>query len=82
MGGRLVYVGGSSGPTDDAVARRRRHRPRAAPVDAADRATGRDAADTAFLSVHLGAAELTTVNVLAVVDELPDDDGTAVVALA
>ncbi|WP_226369890.1 transglutaminase-like domain-containing protein [Pseudonocardia oceani] len=44
--------------------------------------TGRDAADTAFLSVHHGMAELLSVNVLAVVDELPNDDGTAVVALS
>jgi transglutaminase-like putative cysteine protease len=44
-------------------------------------ATGRDASDTAFLSVHGGVANLTSMTVLAVVDELPYDDGTAVVAL-
>lgn len=43
--------------------------------------TGRDAADTAFLSVHHGMAGLLSVNVLAVVDELPNDDGSAVVTL-
>ncbi|MBW0115362.1 transglutaminase-like domain-containing protein [Pseudonocardia abyssalis] len=43
--------------------------------------TGRDAADTAFLSVHHGIANLLSVRVLAVVDELPNDDGTAVVTL-
>lgn len=43
--------------------------------------TGRDAADTAFLSVDHGTADLLAVNVLAVVDELPNDDGSAVVAL-
>jgi transglutaminase-like putative cysteine protease len=43
--------------------------------------TGRAGTDTAFLSVHHGAAELTGMNVLAVVDALPGDDGTAVLAL-
>jgi transglutaminase-like putative cysteine protease len=43
--------------------------------------TGRDAADTAFLSVHHGIAELLTIGVIAVVDVLPNDDGAAVVAL-
>ncbi len=37
-------------------------------------ATGRDAADTAFMSVHHGHAELRGVSVLAVADALPDDD--------
>lgn len=36
--------------------------------------TGRDAADTAFLSVYGGAAELTSMTVTATVDVLPDDD--------
>jgi transglutaminase-like putative cysteine protease len=44
-------------------------------------ATGRDAADTAFLFVHHGTADLTSATVLAVVDELPRDDGDAAVAL-
>ena len=35
-------------------------------------ATGRDAADTAFLSVHHGQADLLTMSVVAVVDALPD----------
>jgi transglutaminase-like putative cysteine protease len=37
-------------------------------------ATGRDAADTAFLSVHHGLADLRTISVVAVVDELPVDN--------
>ena len=132
---RLIYVGGSSGPTDDAVdtlllgegvCRDYAHlvtallRARDVParmaavyapgldpmdfhavveayvdgdwrlVDATGLAprqsmlriaTGRDASDTAFLSVHNGLANLTSVSVLAVVDDLPRDDGTAVVAL-
>jgi transglutaminase-like putative cysteine protease len=45
-------------------------------------ATGRDAADTAFLSVYNGAAELITVGVLAVVDELPMDNPDDTVTLA
>jgi transglutaminase-like putative cysteine protease len=44
-------------------------------------ATGRDASDTAFLSVHGGVANLTSVTVLAVVDDLPHDDGGGVVEL-
>lgn len=36
--------------------------------------TGRDAADTAFLSVYGGTAELSELEVTAVADELPDDD--------
>lgn len=133
---RLLYIGGSSGPTDDAldtlllgegVCRDYAHlviamlRARDVParlaavyapglhpmdfhavveawvdgywrvVDATGLAprpsmlrigTGRDAADTAFLSVHHGTAELLAVSVLAVVDELPNDDGTAVVELS
>jgi transglutaminase-like putative cysteine protease len=132
---RLIYVGGSSGPTDDAVdtmllgegvCRDYAHlvaallraqdvpariaavyAPGLDPMDfhavveayadgewhlvdatgLAPRpsmlriATGRDASDTAFLSVHNGLAELTSVTVLAVVDALPRDDGRAVVAL-
>ncbi|MEE8600709.1 transglutaminase-like domain-containing protein [Euzebya tangerina] len=38
-------------------------------------ATGRDASDTAFLSVHDGSAELVAIEVTAVVDELPVDRG-------
>ena len=37
-------------------------------------ATGRDAADTAFLNVLSGRAELVSVSVTAVADELPNDD--------
>ncbi len=44
-------------------------------------ATGRDASDTAFLSVHGGAADLTAFRVGAVVDELPDDDVRTLVTL-
>jgi transglutaminase-like putative cysteine protease len=44
-------------------------------------ATGRDAADTAFLSVHHGHAELLTMGVVAVVDALPTDDPAATVTL-
>ena len=127
---RLIYISGSSGPTDDAVdtlllgqgvcrdyahlvlsllraptsrpARRRlragtrpdglprgrrglggglaagrRHRPRPAGVDAAD-ATGRDAADTAFMSTHCGTLTLTEMMVTATVDDLPSDDPATV----
>ena len=45
-------------------------------------ATGRDAADTAFLSVHHGTVDLIAVTVMAVVDVLPTDDPAEVVALA
>jgi hypothetical protein len=44
--------------------------------------TGRDAADTAFMSVHGGIVDLTGIEVLAVVDDLPSDDGTEVVTLS
>jgi transglutaminase-like putative cysteine protease len=44
-------------------------------------ATGRDAADTAFLSVHHGQAELLTMSVVAVVDALPTDDPAETVLL-
>jgi transglutaminase-like putative cysteine protease len=37
-------------------------------------ATGRDAADTAFLNVLSGRAELVDISVTAVADELPNDD--------
>ena len=37
-------------------------------------ATGRDASDTAFMSVHDGKADLEVVNVSAVVDTLPQED--------
>lgn len=45
-------------------------------------ATGRDAADTAFLSVHDGTVNLVAVTVMAVVDVLPTDDPEKVVALS
>lgn len=46
-------------------------------------ATGRDAADTAFLSIYGGAANLVSQQVMAVVDgPLPSDDPTVAVALA
>jgi transglutaminase-like putative cysteine protease len=46
-------------------------------------ATGRDAADTAFLSVYGGAAELIESHVTAVIDgPLPGDDITALVSLS
>jgi transglutaminase-like putative cysteine protease len=45
-------------------------------------ATGRDAADTAFLTVVSGTAALVEVEVTAVVDELPDDDITRLVQLS
>ena len=46
-------------------------------------ATGRDAADTAFLSVYGGAAELVSTEVTAVTDgALPGDDVTALVSLS
>lgn len=44
-------------------------------------ATGADAADIAFLSIHHGAATVTEQRVSAVVDHLPDDDVTALVAI-
>lgn len=43
--------------------------------------TGRDAADTAFLSSYGGAITLESVEVSAVADELPDDDMTRLVEL-
>lgn len=43
--------------------------------------TGRDAADTAFLSSYGGAVTLESVEVSAVVDDLPDDDVTQLVEL-
>lgn len=45
-------------------------------------ATGRDAADTAFLSVLSGRADLDRVSVTAVADTLPDDDITRLVTLS
>lgn len=45
-------------------------------------ATGRDASDTAFLSVHRGVATLRTLEVTAVADALPDDDMRDLVTLA
>ena len=44
-------------------------------------ATGRDAADTAFLTNHWADLLLTGIEVLAIVDELPSDDGTQLVQL-
>jgi transglutaminase-like putative cysteine protease len=44
-------------------------------------ATGRDAADTAFMTTHCGTVTLTEMGVTATVDELPADDPAAVVAL-
>ncbi|MFC9918287.1 transglutaminase-like domain-containing protein [Agromyces binzhouensis] len=44
-------------------------------------ATGRDAADTAFLSAYGGAIRLESVEVSAVADELPDDDVRRLVRL-
>jgi len=46
-------------------------------------ATGRDAADTSFLSTYGGAADLLRTEVTAVVDgQLPSDDVTALVSLS
>lgn len=44
-------------------------------------ATGRDAADTAFLTNHWADLTLTGMEVLAIVDELPKDDGTELMQL-
>jgi transglutaminase-like putative cysteine protease len=44
-------------------------------------ATGRDAADSAFLTVISGRTDLVDMQVTAVVDVLPDDDLTQLVAL-
>jgi hypothetical protein len=45
-------------------------------------ATGRDAADTAFLSIYGGAATLVRTEVMAVLDgNLPDDDVTRLVTI-
>lgn len=44
-------------------------------------ATGRDAADTAFLTVLSGHAELIGVDVSATVDSFPTDDARATVRL-
>jgi transglutaminase-like putative cysteine protease len=43
--------------------------------------TGRDAADTAFLTNHWADLELVKLDVLAIVDELPIDDGSELVQL-
>ena len=46
-------------------------------------ATGRDAADTAFMSVYAGLVDLVSVEVSAVVDgELPRDDATTLCTLS
>ena len=44
-------------------------------------ATGRDAADTAFLTIASGRADLVQVEVSATVDALPDDDVTQLVSI-
>ena len=44
-------------------------------------ATGRDAADTAFMTTHCGAVTLTEMTVTATVDDLPFDDPATVVEL-
>ena len=44
-------------------------------------ATGRDAADTAFLTVLAGRAELIEMEVTAIADVLPDDDLTTLVSI-
>ena len=44
-------------------------------------ATGRDASDTAFLSVHRGTARLEEIVVTAVADVLPDDDVRELVSI-
>ena len=44
-------------------------------------ATGRDAADTAFMSTHCGTLTLTEMMVTATVDDLPSDDPATVVEL-
>lgn len=43
--------------------------------------TGRDAADTAFLTNHWADLTLSNMEVLAIVDELPTDDGSELVQL-
>lgn len=45
-------------------------------------ATGRDAADTAFLNVIAGRASLVSTRVTAIVDEIPGDDLNELVSLA
>lgn len=45
-------------------------------------ATGRDAADTAFLNVLSGRADLLEATVSAIVDSLPDDDLSELVSIA
>lgn len=44
-------------------------------------ATGRDASDTAFLTTQRGGVDFHSLEVTAVVDELPNDDVTALVRL-
>jgi transglutaminase-like putative cysteine protease len=44
-------------------------------------ATGRDAADTAFLSILSGRAELVELDVMAVVDDFPGDDMTELASI-
>ena len=44
-------------------------------------ATGRDAADTAFLTVLSGRADLDAIEVTAVADDLPYDDVTELVSI-
>ncbi len=45
-------------------------------------ATGRDAADTAFLNVIAGRARLVSTQVTAIVDEIPGDDLNELVSIA
>ncbi|MGZ0711521.1 transglutaminase-like domain-containing protein (plasmid) [Coraliomargarita sp. W4R53] len=45
-------------------------------------ATGRDAADTAFLNIMSGRTNLVSLEVTATVDELPNDDLTKLVSIA
>ena len=44
-------------------------------------ATGRDASDTAFLTTQRGGVDFHSLEVTAVVDELPNDHVTALVRL-
>jgi hypothetical protein len=44
--------------------------------------TGRDAADIAFLTNHWADLKLTKIEVLAIVDDLPTDDGTQLIQLS
>ena len=67
-----AWVGGAAG---------RRHRPAPRESMLLRIATGRDAADTAFMSTHCGTLTLTEMMVTATVDDLPTDDPATVVEL-